>query len=154
MQTESMTFSKDGPTPEYKTGLQLVVMGEFSARSYYPESPYEACISITSIGTPSAVPLNARFVDVLRLQFDDTSIERANDSLATSITDSQADAIVKFVMTHKNRDKLVIHCFAGMSRSRSVAAAIAHALNLPFSFTVLNNDVYTKVTNAFSRHRS
>lgn len=149
-------FPEDGriaaDTLDY-TGLEIEVLGEYSARQYTPQDN-EVCISITTrpgraVLNVSPVPLHPNFVDVLRLQFDDTAVSHLGDDQARSITRHQARDVAAFVAKHKDKKKLVIHCFAGMSRSRSMAAAIAEVLDIPFRFTVLNPHVYRAVKDAF-----
>lgn len=149
-------FPEDGfiGSPEDYTGLHIEVMGEFSARKYIPKDS-EVCISITA--TPSQkfavydVPVHQNFIDVLRLKFDDTAVDRKWDVFARSISSEQCQQVVEFVKKHADKNKLVIHCFAGVSRSRSMAAAIAEYLNLPFKFTVYNEHVYMTVMHAFKQ---
>ena len=56
---------------------------------------------------------------VLTLQFDD--IVKEVDG-AVLFTKAQAEAILDFVNLHKHVDTLLIHCYAGQSRSRAVGA--------------------------------
>lgn len=159
--SEESPFKYDGFSPfdgctsetEY-TGMKIVVMGEYSARKYIPGDD-EVCISITTrnkVGfNVGDVPLDHRFEDILRLKFDDTAVDSMGSDSPESITSQQADSVVQFVLKHRNRKKIVIHCFAGVSRSRSMAAAIVDSLDLPYSFTVLNLHVYDAVIDAFKR---
>ncbi len=56
---------------------------------------------------------------VLTLQFDD--IVKEVDG-AVLFTKEQAEAILDFADLHRNVDTLLIHCYAGQSRSRAVGA--------------------------------
>ena len=137
------------------TGLHVLVLGEYSARQYVP-AENEVCISIISrpyrgLLNTSPVPLHPQFVDVLRLRFDDTAVSHRGDEAAQSITPEQSQQVAEFTRKHTDKNKLVIHCFAGMSRSRSMAAAIAESLQLPFKFTVVNPHVFNSVKQAFVR---
>ena len=67
--------------------------------------------------------------DVLTLYFDD--IEESEHGLRL-ISFTQAIAIVKFIKAHsEDVDTLLIHCFAGVSRSRAVGAFAREVLDIP-----------------------
>jgi len=67
--------------------------------------------------------------DVLTLYFDD--IEEPEHGLKL-ITPNQAKDIVMFIKKHENDvDTLLIHCFAGVSRSKAVGVFAAELLNIP-----------------------
>jgi len=67
--------------------------------------------------------------DVLTLYFDD--IEEPEHGVKL-ITPNQAKDIVMFIKKHENDvDTLLIHCFAGVSRSKAVGAFAAELLNVP-----------------------
>ena len=67
--------------------------------------------------------------DVLTLYFDD--IEEPDHGLRL-ISFPQAIAIVKFIKAHaEDVDTLLIHCFAGVSRSRAVGAFAREILDIP-----------------------
>lgn len=61
-------------------------------------------------------------VDVLTLYFDD--IDRDTPGLKM-FTSEQAAEIVNFVKQHEKVAKIIVHCYAGESRSAAVAQAIA-----------------------------
>ena len=56
---------------------------------------------------------------VLTLQFDDIVKEVEG---AVLFTKEQAEAILDFVELHRDVDTLLIHCYAGQSRSKAVGA--------------------------------
>lgn len=58
---------------------------------------------------------------VLTLYFDDIVKEVEG---AVLFNDQQAQQIIDFVNAHKNVDTLLVHCLAGLSRSRAVGAFI------------------------------
>ena len=62
---------------------------------------------------------NAFYKGVLTLCFDD--IVMPVDG-AVLFTEEDAMRIISFVQTHKDVESLVVHCYAGQSRSRAVAA--------------------------------
>lgn len=79
--------------------------------------------------------------DVLTLYFDD--IEEQTHGLRL-ITDDQTLAICRFIKEHESDvDTLLIHCFAGVSRSRAVGVFAAEVLGLqPVDKTGYNKYVY------------
>lgn len=135
------------------TGLKVRVLSAPKARAYRP-GPREVAISIRG-PRERVVPLSPRFAAVLPLVFDDMGIfampSAEGGGTAETMTAAQADAVVAFIRAHVNAATLVIHCTAGVSRSRSLAAAVCAALQLPYGYTTLNEDVYAAVTHAFSR---
>lgn len=56
-----------------------------------------------------------------------------------------AAAIAAFVQTHRRAPQMLLHCHAGVSRSRSVAAAICEAFGWPYRWTVLHQPLYDAV---------
>lgn len=56
---------------------------------------------------------------VLTLYFDD--IVREVDG-AVLFSEEMAEAVIRFILAHKAADTLLIHCYAGQSRSRAVGA--------------------------------
>lgn len=56
-----------------------------------------------------------------------------------------AAAIAAFVRTHRRAPQMLLHCHAGVSRSRSVAAAICEAFGWPYRWTVLHQPLYDTV---------
>lgn len=133
--------------------MKLEVMSQRDAELYEP-TEREVCISISAPHgelwyVPLAV-LSDKFEDVLRLEFADTIDDpyityRSNEG----ITNEQCDEIVNFVSKHKDVDKIVLHCFAGVSRSRSTAAAIVSALKMTDQLQVHNTLVFDRITKAF-----
>ena len=62
---------------------------------------------------------------VLTLVFDD--VIREVDGVV-SFNFTMAQSIIEFVNAHLDVDTILVHCYAGQSRSRAVAAAIAKML--------------------------
>lgn len=136
-------------------GIEIAVMSRHEIENYIPDQD-EVCISIKSeseyaLGFDREAKLHPNFVDVLRLSFDDTGVELAGleDMSAKKLSFTDINNVVNFVVKHMDKSKLVIHCFAGISRSRSMAAAISDHFRLPFYFTINNKDVYNKIRNGF-----
>lgn len=137
-------------------GLKVLVLGQYAAERYQPKTGEEVCISITAkhdlaFGYGNA-KLSGMFRDVLCLNFDDVAVGSAEHETAESITPEQAKQVAEFANKHRNMKTLVVHCFAGMSRSRSMASAIADYFDLPYSFTVLNPHVYDSVVDALTAY--
>ena len=65
---------------------------------------------------------------VLTLYFDD--IEEPEHGLSL-FNKSQAMQIIRFIDEHPDVDTLLIHCYAGVSRSRAVGVFAAEYLNIP-----------------------
>jgi predicted protein tyrosine phosphatase len=137
-------------------GLKVEVKSLREMGEYEPEAD-EVCISIYSYehedwpGTSRPTTISPAFDDILYLQFDDVPDMKRNDPRfigATEITEAQAEDIARFVMQHRTKRKLLIHCYMGASRSRSTAAAIVNVLELPYSYTVLNTRVFEFVKAA------
>lgn len=135
-------------------GLRVRVMSATKARAYTPGAR-EVAISIRGPGEPE-VQLSSRFTAVLTLVFPNMGIFAAPSSEGTgantlqTITAAQAASIAAFVRAHRDASVLAIHCTAGVSRSRSAAATTCAALDLPYEFCAVNEDVYRAVLHAFS----
>lgn len=71
---------------------------------------------------------------VLTLYFDD--IEKEIEG-AVLFSDEQAGQIIDFILEHKNVDTLLVHCYAGQSRSRAVGIFAAWMLELDTNDTAL-----------------
>ena len=102
-----------------------------------------AVISITDVGTNDA-QLNQGWLDVLRLGFDDIDHEIAGYVL---MGDLHARAIIQFVMRmhdDKRCEGILVHCWAGVSRSAAVAKWIAerYKLRFPDGYEYANQHVY------------
>lgn len=140
----------DVPDEDDYAGPRILVLDARAAARYRPRRD-EVCISIRDRGARE-LGLSSRFVDVLRLAFDDVSLYAADlGAEARSITPEQADAVIAFFERHRHRQRLVLHCTAGISRSRSAAAALAECYGLPYRFCCVNDDVARAVRSAFIR---
>lgn len=134
-------------------GLRVRVLSAPKARSYSPGT-HEIAISIRD-RNEADVPLSSRFVSVLRLVFNDTGQFANHASAGLDATDAfsaaHAQAVVACLRAHDDAKVLMIHCAAGISRSRSLAAAVCVSLDLPYSFHVVNDDVYCAMIRAFEQ---
>ena len=82
---------------------------------------------------------------VLTLYFDD--IERPERG-SKRMTPGQAKQIVDFINANRNVDTLLIHCFAGFSRSRAVGVFAREYLGIPpTDDKYFNNHVYKLLKN-------
>lgn len=104
-----------------------------------------AVISITDINFADA-PLQPGWLDVLRLKFDDFS--QPSDDGYVLMGDLQARAINQFVRRVHDDSRcegVLVHCWAGISRSAAVAKWIAerHGLSFPAEYDEYNKHVYT-----------
>ena len=138
--------------------MNITVMSRAELAEYYMSVKVPtAVISITERDGKN-LPLegNANIKDVLYLHFDD-EVEGNN-----AIKEEQARLIYKFVEEHfvlkKNCEDLIVQCFAGVSRSAGVAAAISLAIKGDDS-EIFNNGryvpnmlCYRKVLDAFGFH--
>lgn len=87
---------------------------------------------------------------VLTLQFDD--IVRPVEG-AQLFTDEMAKQIIRFIVQNQNVDTLLIHCYAGQSRSRAVGAFAVWLLggnNAPYFAKYTPNEyVYDKLMQTY-----
>ena len=110
--------------------MKFEVMSCSNAEQISNNFNIEDCVFI-SITSPMEQPANINVNNphvkaVLRLNFDDAEPE---DKLVfpylTLMSKADAQAILTFVEKHKNNvSKIIVHCFAGVSRSAAVCAAI------------------------------
>ena len=89
--------------------------------------------------------------DILQLRFDDLDGEifekilkkyrdRGDDIDREKFiwfNEDHAESIIEFAERHKNIDRLIVHCHAGISRSSGVACAISHMYGIPAA-TIFN----------------
>jgi predicted protein tyrosine phosphatase len=99
----------------------IVVRPMFELTKLGLKAPY----MVVSIGDPFdpdvRIPWSWKLQDVLRVRFAD--VDLANSS--TGMETKHARLIWDFIERHKDIRNLVVHCVVGVSRSPSVAMAIA-----------------------------
>ena len=115
--------AKNRRAPTAKSAPELVVLSREEAERYEP-SLKEICISISD---PDAEPadVSARFVAVLRLNFDDVT-QRGEPSDILFAQD-HAGAITEFLDNWPDAERVMVHCNMGVSRSPGVALGLCDA---------------------------
>ena len=132
-------------------GPALVVLSREAAEAYIPRDR-EVCISVTDPNTPEP-RLSDKFAAICYFKFHDIDErvplgELVDDARpAVHFDDYQADRIVRFAAKYHDVDVVVVHCEAGVSRSRSIAEALFDA----FDRRAPNQWVYQRIENAFKR---
>ena len=103
--------------------MKFQVMSRTNARRHSFRSTMDDCaiISISDItAEPNRFHDNSHIKGICRLFFDDVE---GHD--AYCMTRADAEKIIQFVNTHINNvDEIIVHCFAGISRSAGVCAAL------------------------------
>ena len=145
--------------------VKNVSRSQFRRINFYPtsENPTKnthAFISIygTEFDEQPAPKINhPLWMDGIQLMFDDVDNDYAPKNLK-AISDKQADIIVNFVRRiHEHPDELVliVHCFAGVSRSAGVGKFVndIFKLDLPNyrGLQLYNAAVYRKLVDAWGR---
>ncbi len=121
-------------------------IAQYEAEEMIPTNT-EIMISITS-GWP--VDLDKRWnpENVIVLAFDDIELEEAKYKIQQRLFESwQATQIIEFVNSFENNpdiEDIVVHCFAGASRSAAVAKFLARKYKLEFDheYKFHNKHVY------------
>lgn len=115
--------------------IDIIVLPRILAKHFVPTNK-TIMISIVDPGSP--LEFSSKYEDILRLEFSDIEnssylnpewIEKNNIKLFNK---DMADQILSFFDKHKNNiDTLVVHCYAGVSRSAAVASALCrnHGFN-------------------------
>jgi len=132
----------------------------FNPTSENPTKDTHAYISIygTEFNEHPAPKINyPLWMEGIQLMFDDVDVNYSSMNLK-AISDHQANIIVKFIQKiheHPNEITLIVHCFAGVSRSAGVGKFIddIFKLNLPNyrSLNLYNATVYRKLIDAWGR---
>lgn len=138
---------------------------DFVMKHYYPAGEEElaerhdtyAVISIQDThmdGFGVAFTENKFCKGVLTLQFDDIDHETEG---AVLFTDEMADAVIAFIREHRSVETLLVHCYAGESRSRAVGAFAVEMLGGDntkyFETGTPNQYVYDVLESAWIRWR-
>ena len=114
------------------SGREYVVLSRFEAEDH-THAAYDEPHALISIADPS--DSHARIEDrpertgILRLQFD--GVSRRFDERDVCFDKVMAQEVAEFVLGLEPSVRLVVHCFAGISRSAGMVAGIAEALGDP-----------------------
>lgn len=145
--------------------VKNISRSQFRRINFYPtsENPTKNTHAFISIyGTefdehPAPKINHPLWLDGIQLMFDDVDSDYAPKNLK-AISDKQADIIVNFVNLvheHENELTLIIHCFAGVSRSAGVGKFVNDVLKLDLPnyrhLQLYNSSVYRKLVNAWGR---
>lgn len=105
--------------------MRITVLSRAQAEEYEP-GDNEACISI-SCPVDGPARLSPHFKAVLRLWFDDVDgrvlAAWGDDGGIVYFNEQMAEDILAFADEHRDKD-LVVHCWAGISRSTAVALSL------------------------------
>jgi predicted protein tyrosine phosphatase len=105
-------------------------------------------IAVRDLGTP-AIPLKAGWKAVLSLEIPDVDVHGLGDQ-AWDLA-APAREVAQFVRLHAAATRILLHCHLGVSRSRSIAAAICEHHRWPYAWTVLHQPLYDAVLTALRR---
>ncbi len=105
---------------------RILVKSLFDCFDYVADYRGDETFAIISIQDAKNGGFGVQFVptdhciDVLTLQFDDAEVQTEHVTLFTT---EQAAQIIKFIRRNAHRvDTLLVHCYAGQSRSMAVGA--------------------------------
>jgi predicted protein tyrosine phosphatase len=106
---------------------------------------------VIAIRDPAApiVKLRSGWRAVLSLEVPD--VDPSGDLTPLVDLGYAGDTIVEFLTANRNAEGIVLHCHLGVSRSRSIAAAICEAFAWPYQWTVLHEPLYRAVLDACHR---
>ncbi|MBX3206277.1 MAG: dual specificity protein phosphatase family protein [Labilithrix sp.] len=109
--------------------MELFVYSRRALEAVQPHEVPHVIVSITSGPEDVArIRSNAHCRGILRLSFPDA--EAASDKFPETalFSPEHARKIWDFVLRHRDVERIVVHCDAGISRSAAVAAALARVL--------------------------
>ena len=111
--------------------MKFIVYPRWRAEQYTSDSRY-AVISVTDKDqADAALRSDPNRLATLRLKFDDVECDNHYDLGTVAMTDAQADQVVAFVEAHcQSVAQFIIHCEAGISRSRGIALGLSNAYRL------------------------
>lgn len=97
---------------------------QFNIDEWILLNPRSACISVVTTER-ERFTLNKNWEDSIQLKFEDTDrIEHPN-----VFTKEQANQIIEFIENNKELDYIIVHCFAGESRSAAISLFIEEYYN-------------------------
>ena len=100
---------------------------QYNQDEFLRDNPGLACLSIVD-NAQSSFNLNPNWVDSRQVNFEDTD----NSLNPNALNIANARFIVKYLMSVKENQKvkdLIVHCVAGVSRSRAVCLFFQEVLN-------------------------
>jgi predicted protein tyrosine phosphatase len=117
------------------------IKAEAGLTSMFGHMPSYPLVSICDNGFPTVVPYGDKVTDTLRLEFVDWDANRGDPAVLDMemfgkrvgdwlVQPEHAQALVEFLKKHEDAETLVIHCYAGISRSVSIAQAVCDACGL------------------------
>lgn len=122
------------PVPSPLTLRRVIFVSEARALAMAPPAK-AALISITDTERLSRPKFQPGWAAVLRISFDDLDplTFPQLDDVAEALQPDEVVRLARFVALQAQlRQRIVVHCLHGVSRSAAVARAIAHATALPF----------------------
>lgn len=148
--------------------FKIIVMSRLQAEEYVPKNKDdEVCISINF---PQPIfefqyNLMQKFRDVLFLKIIDNGGDTPEFLIKNKLGGPlghvgasedyfgalHARKVIDFLEKNKDAKTVVIHCLAGVSRSRSLAAAIAQQYNTEQTFVVHNPFLFDKFVSEHKR---
>lgn len=102
---------------------RVLIMSRDEAEQFIG-GPNDVCISIRSVGA-SPANLCSSWRDVLRLYFDDVAGYDQVPDGAIDLSGEDAARVVEFALKHRDAERLVVHCEAGISRSVAIGLALS-----------------------------
>ena len=107
--------------------MKFQVMSKANARRHSFRSVMDDCLIISisdECAEPNRFNHNSHIKGICRLYFDDVAGDEPN-----CMTHVDAEKIIKFVNENLHMaDEIIVHCFAGISRSAGVCAALMRIL--------------------------
>lgn len=137
-------LSYDGPLWEGRRPRGVPLVRVLSRDEAVQAKPFSRGVVI-SIRAPGMEPplLSTQWKAVLSLEIEDVDLHGNLDPEVD--LRGAADAIAAFVHLHRKAPQILLHCHAGVSRSRSTAAAICNAYGWPYQWTILHRPLYDAV---------
>lgn len=148
--------------------MKITILSQKNATDYLPESEKRSIL--IRLGDPNynfdEIKYLSQYRDVLELKFHDVEKEWDLPSYIIPFTKDDAEMIKNFVLIHLNNiSEIVVHCYAGMSRSAGIALSLSWYLGeIEQSQYIIDSKKYlpnltcieymTQVLNIFETHHS
>jgi len=144
--------------------MKYIVVPYYRVLSLSEENNDALIISIFSDNDYTALTIEERerynrFTNLLRIKCDDIEEDFVQKGIEfTSIKEEQAKIILDKVeqWIKEGKDTIIIHCFAGVSRSPAVALALkvifgGKIYNVSDNYQLYNRKVYRTILNEYQR---